>query len=58
MNEPFLEDRSTGMWIIEAICINCNKQFKSMRAVRMHLKVTAARQIIIRKQGLVRVLIE
>jgi len=58
MNEPFLEDRSAGMWIIEAICINCNKQFKSMRAVSMHLKVTAARQIIIRKQGLVRVLIE
>jgi len=46
MNEPFLEDRSTGMWIIETICINCNKQFKSMRAVSMHLKVTAARHSV------------
>ena len=28
---------------IKAICTNCNKQFKSMRAVTMHLKMTGAR---------------
>jgi len=32
--------------IIEAMCINCNKQFKSMSAVSMHLKVTAARHSV------------
>ncbi len=29
--------------IIDAICINCNKRFKSMHAVSMHLRVTARR---------------
>ena len=33
--------------IIDAICINCNKRFTSMRAVSMHLKVTAARHAVI-----------
>lgn len=32
--------------IIDAICINCNKRFKSMRAVTMHLKITAARHVV------------
>ena len=38
-----LEVPSTEMSIIDAICINCNKRFKSMRAVSMHLKITASR---------------
>ena len=51
-NQPVsVSDRT---WIIEAKCTNCNKQFTSMNAVSMHLKVTAARHavsfIIIRKQ--------
>jgi len=31
---------------IKAICNNCNKQFKSMRAVSMHLKMTASRHSV------------
>jgi hypothetical protein len=31
---------------IKAICKNCNKGFKSMRAVSMHLKKTAARHAV------------
>jgi hypothetical protein len=33
MNQPFSEDRSGTTWIIEAVCINCNKRFSSVRAV-------------------------
>ena len=29
--------------IIDALCNNCNKRFKSMRAITMHLKMTGAR---------------
>jgi hypothetical protein len=36
-----LEVPSTEVSIIDAICINCNKRFKSMHAVSMHLKTTA-----------------
>lgn len=32
--------------IIDATCINCNKRFKSMRAVSMHIKMTAAHHIV------------
>jgi len=32
--------------IIEAACINCNKRFRSMLAVSMHLKMTAARHSV------------
>jgi hypothetical protein len=32
---------------ISAVCINCDKRFTSMRAVSMHLKVTAARHAVI-----------
>ena len=46
MNQPFSEVRSDRTWIIEAMCINCNKQFKSMSAVSMHLNVTAARHSV------------
>ena len=31
---------------IKAICNNCNKRFKSMRAITMHLKMTAARHAV------------
>jgi hypothetical protein len=42
-----LEIHSDKVGIIDAICINCNKRFTSMRAVSMHLKVTAARHGVI-----------
>ena len=32
---------------IYAVCLNCNKRFTSMRAVSMHLKVTAASHAVI-----------
>src|SRR5215469_2498887 len=41
-----LETYSDKLWVINAVCINCNKRFKSMHAVSMHLKVTAARHAI------------
>jgi hypothetical protein len=41
------EVHSEKLDIIDAICINCNKRFTSMRAVSMHVKVTAARHAII-----------
>ena len=31
---------------IKAICNNCNKQFKSMRAITMHLKMTGTRHAV------------
>jgi hypothetical protein len=31
---------------IDAICMNCNKQLKSMRAISMHLKITATRHVV------------
>jgi hypothetical protein len=45
-NEPSSECRSDKAWIIEAVCINCNKRFNSTRAVSMHLKATAARHAV------------
>jgi hypothetical protein len=41
-----LEIPSTEVKIIDAICINCNKRFKSIRAVSMHLKNTATRHSV------------
>lgn len=41
-----LEVYSNKPPIIEAACINCNKRFTSMRAVSMHLKMTAARHTV------------
>ena len=35
-------DNQTGK-DIKAICNNCNKRFKSMRAIAMHLKMTGVR---------------
>ena len=41
-----LEVPSSEVSIIDAICINCNKRFKSMHAVSMHLRVTARRHSV------------
>ena len=46
MNQPSSKGRSDKAWIIEAVYINCNKQFNSTRAVSMHLKATAARHAV------------
>ena len=46
MNQPSSERRSDKAWIIEAVCINCNKRFNSTRTVSMHLKATAARHAV------------
>jgi len=32
--------------IIGAVCINCNRRFKSMRGVNMHSKMTATRNVV------------
>jgi hypothetical protein len=45
-DEPSSERHSNKVWIIDAICINCNKRFTSMRAVSMHLKMTTARHVV------------
>jgi hypothetical protein len=42
-----LEVQTDKLADIYAVCINCNKRFTSMRAVSMHLKVTAARHAVI-----------
>jgi hypothetical protein len=41
-----IQIHSDKVRIIDAICINCNKRFKSMRAVSMHLKMTATRHAV------------
>ena len=45
-NEQSSEMHCSKVWIIDAICINCNKRFTSMRAVSMHLRTTGARHIV------------
>jgi hypothetical protein len=37
-----LETHSGKVGVIDATCINCNKRFKSIRAVSMHLRITGA----------------
>ena len=39
-------DQASSDKIIDAICINCNKRFKSMRAVSMHLRITGTRHAV------------
>jgi len=54
MDEPSSDARtlvridvlSDKVLIIDAVCINCNKRFKSMRAVSMHLRMTATRHSV------------
>jgi hypothetical protein len=45
-NEPSSETHSDKVCMIDAICINCNKRFKSIRAISMHLKMTGTRHVI------------
>jgi hypothetical protein len=39
-SEPSSGGHSDKMWIIDALCMKCNKRFTSMGAVSMHLKMT------------------
>ena len=43
-SQPSSESNSNK--VINAVCINCNKRFKSMRSVNMHLKLTATSHTI------------
>ena len=38
-----LSDRA---WHLDAMCINCHKRFKSIRAITMHLKLTGTRHSV------------
>ena len=40
------EAHSSKVGIIDAVCINCNKRFKSIRAVSMHLRITGTRHAV------------
>lgn len=37
---------SSKVGIIDAVCINCNKRFKSIRTVSMHLRITGTRHAV------------
>jgi hypothetical protein len=41
-----IQTHSDKVRTIDAVCINCNKRFKSMCAVSMHLKMTATRHAV------------
>ena len=41
-----LDVLSDNALVVDAICTNCNKRFKSMRAVTMHLKITGASHVV------------
>jgi hypothetical protein len=41
-----LEAYSGKVGFIDAVCINCNKRFKSIRAVSMHLRITGTRHAV------------
>jgi hypothetical protein len=41
-----LETHSGKVGDIDALCVNCNKHFKSTRAVSMHLRITGARHLV------------
>jgi len=45
-NEPSSETHSDKVWIIDAICFNCNKRFTSMRGISMHLRITGMRHVV------------
>jgi hypothetical protein len=44
-NEPTSQANSDKIRV-DAICIHCNKRFKSMHSVTMHLKATANRHAV------------
>lgn len=41
-----IQIRADKAWIIDALCANCNKRFKSIRSVSMHLKITGGRHTV------------
>ena len=41
-----LDLNSSKVVDIYAVCVNCNKRFTSIRAISMHIKVTAARHAV------------
>jgi hypothetical protein len=45
-NEPSSEPRADKVWIIDAVCLNCNKRFTSTRGVSMHLRTTGMRHVV------------
>jgi hypothetical protein len=45
-NEPSSEPHSDKVWIINAVCLNCNKRFTSMRGVSMHLRTSGMRHVV------------
>jgi hypothetical protein len=44
--EPSSQPHCDKVWIINAVCLNCNKWFSSMRAVSMHLRMTGTRHAV------------
>ncbi len=47
MNQPSSQATLARIEVhIDAVCINCNRRFKSMRGVSMHLKMTATRHVV------------
>ena len=52
MNQLSSQETLTGIEVhsevrtIDVVCINCNKRFTSIRAVSIHLKMTAARHVV------------
>jgi len=45
-NESTSEPHSDKVWIITAVCLNCNKRFTSMLGVSMHLRTTGMRHVV------------
>jgi len=45
-NEPPSEPHSDKVWIINAVCLNCNKRFSSMRGVSMHLRTSGMHHVV------------
>jgi hypothetical protein len=45
MNEPS-SDANSDKLSVDAICVNCNKRFTSMRAISMHLKMTGTGHVV------------
>jgi hypothetical protein len=39
-------DLNSDKVVVDAVCVNCNKRFTSIRAISMHIKVTAARHAV------------
>jgi len=52
MNQLSSQESLTGIEVhyevrtFDAVCVNCNKRFTSMRGISMHLKMTASRHVV------------